>query len=123
MRGTLLLIDDDIMVIEPVSELLEQFGYTVLTALSGTDALKIYREQWKNIDLVILDLVLPDTNGGDLYQELRKYNSQIKGLIASGMGASSSARALLESGCLDFIQKPYDIGKLCEKIAKILSMP
>ena len=123
MRGTLLLIDDDIMVIEPVSELLEQFGYTVLTALSGTDALKIYREQWKNIDLVILDLVLPDTNGGDLYQELRKYNSQIKGLIASGMGASSSARALLESGCLDFIQKPYDVGRLCKKIAKILSMP
>ena len=123
MKRTLLMIDDDIMVIEPVSELLEQLGYNVLTALNGADALKMYRENWKTIDLVILDLVLPDANGGDLYEELRQINPLVKALISSGMGASNIARALLESGCLDYIQKPYDIRLLAAKIVKILSMP
>ncbi|WP_054030413.1 PAS domain S-box protein [Desulfatitalea tepidiphila] len=123
MKRTLLMIDDDIMVIEPVSELLEQLGYNVLTALNGTDALKMYRENWKTIDLVILDLVLPDTKGGDLYEELRQINPLVKALISSGMGASNIARALLESGCLDYIQKPYNIRLLATKIVKILSMP
>ncbi len=122
-KRIILLVDDDIMVIEPVSELLEQFGYAVLMALNGADALKTYRENWKTIDLVILDLVLPDTNGGQLYEELRQINPRVKALISSGMGASSIARALLESGCLDYIQKPYDIRLLAAKIVKILSMP
>lgn len=118
---TILLVDDEPSVTEPTAMLLERLGFTVLKALSGAAAMEIFQNNWKRIDLVILDLILPNMSGKDLYYKFREMDPHVKVLLSSGFSQSGQAEELLDSGCLGFIQKPYNINTLSAIIMDILS--
>ena len=108
------------MIIDVGRDVLEKLGYEVLTAKSGKEAIEIYRINQKKIDMVILDMVMPEMGGGDTYDKLRAVNPDIKVLLSSGYSIDGQAGKILSSGCDGFIQKPFDIKILSLEIRKIL---
>jgi two-component system cell cycle sensor histidine kinase/response regulator CckA len=120
-QETILLVDDDPVVIEAVALLLERLGFTVLQASSASAAIEIFQKHWKRIDLAILDLVLPNMSGKEVYYKFREINPHVKVLLSSGFSLSGQAEELLGNGCKGFIQKPYDITMLSAMMTDILS--
>ncbi len=121
-RGTetVLLVDDEEMVIEVGAELLRKLGYTVLVARSGLDAVKIYREQGDSIGLVVLDMVMPDMNGKTTYEALSAIDPGVRVLLSSGYSANGAAQEILNKGQSGFIQKPFNIHELSVKLREVL---
>ena len=118
--GTILLVDDEDMIVEVGQEMLTSMGYNVLPARSGKEAIEIYNANTDEIDMVILDMIMPDINGGDVYDTLKEINPEIKVLLSSGYSLDGKANKILERGCNGFIQKPFNIGQLSEALRKIL---
>jgi PAS domain S-box-containing protein len=118
-QGRILIVDDEPNVLRPVAALLAHSGFTVFEAISGLDAIEIFQQQWKNIDLVVLDLILPGMSGKDIYYRLREISPQVKVLISSGCAQDGQADELMAGGCLGFIQKPYNIEALSTRIMEI----
>ncbi|MGD2269712.1 MAG: PAS domain S-box protein [Desulfobacterales bacterium] len=118
IRGneTILLIDDEEIILESTGEMLEELGYTVLTAKGGKEALGIFRQHRKKIDLVILDMIMPEMSGGDTYNALIRINPEIKVLLCSGYSLNGQASEILARGCQGFIQKPFDMRDLSVKV-------
>ena len=119
--GTILLIDDEEMIIKVAEELLQELGYKVLTARSGQDAIKLYKKNAAKIDLVIMDMIMPGMGGGETFDHLKEINPDIKVLLSSGYSINGQASEILERGCDGFIQKPFNINQLSEKIQGIIA--
>ncbi|HEC68142.1 MAG TPA: response regulator [Candidatus Desulfofervidus auxilii] len=117
---TILFVDDEEMIIKTGKELLETLGYKVLIAKSGKEVIEIYRAKNEQIDMVILDTVMPDIGGGEIYDMLKKINPDIKVLLSSGYSMNDEIKEILERGCDGFIQKPFTLKELSRKIRKIL---
>jgi nitrogen-specific signal transduction histidine kinase/CheY-like chemotaxis protein len=117
---TVLLVDDEEVVLDVGVQMLQHFGYAVLSAANGHDALQIYTENKEKIDLVILDMVMPDMGGRVVYDRLKLCNSKVKVLLSSGYSLSGEASEIMESGCDGFIQKPFNIKELTAQIDQIL---
>ncbi len=117
---TILFVDDEDMIIDVGCDILKKLGYEVLTAKSGKEAIEIYRINQKKIDLIILDMVMPEMDGGNTYDRLRDVNPDIKVLLSSGYSIDGHAEKILSRGCDGFIQKPFDIKRLSLEIRKIL---
>ena len=117
---TILLVDDEDITMDVGEELLEELGYKVLTARNGEEALAIYGHHQAHIDMVILDMVMPGMGGGQTYDALKKINPAVKVLLASGYSISGEASRILARGCNAFIQKPFNIRQLSEKIRSVL---
>ncbi len=117
---TILLVDDEDITMDVGQELLEELGYKVLTARNGRDAIALYRQHKTRIDMVILDMVMPGMGGGATYDELKRLNPEVKVLLASGYSISGEASKILERGCNAFIQKPFNMKQLSEKIRRVL---
>ena len=118
--GTILLIDDEKMILDVGCELLEELGYTVLSSLSGRQALDIFQKNSDKIDLIIMDMIMPGMDGGETFDRLRNINSNIKVLLSSGYSVNGQATKILHRGCDGFIQKPFNLNQLAEKIGKIM---
>ena len=119
---TILLVDDEDMIIDVSRQLLEKLGYTVLAASNGREAIEIYKNHLNEISLVIIDMIMPDLNGGETYDELKKINPDIKVLLASGYSLDGQAQNIIDRGCNGFIQKPFNINKLSNKIRTVLDI-
>ncbi|MCK4391057.1 MAG: response regulator [Desulfobacterales bacterium] len=119
-RETILFIDDEDMVIDVGQEMLTAMGYKVLLAKSGKEAIEVYKKNKDKIDMVILDMVMPNMGGGDVYDTLKETNPEIKVLLSSGYSISGEATEILERGCDGFIQKPFHMRQLSQGIRKIL---
>jgi two-component system cell cycle sensor histidine kinase/response regulator CckA len=117
---TVLLVDDEDMIIDVSERLLGKLGYKVLIARSGKDAIKTYKTKKDYIDMVILDIIMLDMSGGDLYDKLKEINPAIKVLLSSGYSINGQATGILERGCDGFIQKPFNVRDLSQKIREIL---
>ena len=117
---TILLVDDEDMIIEVGREMLKAMGYKVLIARSGQEAIAIYRKKQGKIDMVILDMVMPHISGGETYDRLKEINPRIKVLLSSGYSIDGQASEILDRGCNGFIQKPFNIKGLSRKIREIL---
>ena len=117
---TVLLVDDEDMIIDVSERLLGKLGYKVLIARSGKDAIKIYKAKKDYIDMVILDIIMLDMSGGDIYDKLKEINPAIKVLLSSGYSINGQATGILERGCDGFIQKPFNVRDLSQKIREIL---
>ncbi len=117
---TVFLVDDEELILDVGSDLLEAMGYKVLTARDGIDAIKVYKKKYKEIDIVILDMVMPNMGGGEAYDRMKEINPDIKVLLASGYSIDGEATEILERGCNEFIQKPFNIKELSKKIREIL---
>jgi signal transduction histidine kinase/CheY-like chemotaxis protein len=120
---TILLVDDEDMVIEVGSKLLQRLGYNVLTARNGLQATDIYQDKQGGIDCVILDMIMPDQNGGETYDKLKQIDNDINVLLSSGYSLNDQATDILNRGCNGFIQKPFNLKELSWKIREILEHP
>ena len=118
--GTILLIDDEEMIISVGQELLYELGYKVLIARSGLEAIEIYKQKNQDIDLVIMDMIMPGMGGGEAYDRLKKINPDVKVLLSSGYSINGQATKILKRGCDGFIQKPFNMKQLSEKIYQII---
>jgi len=117
---TILLVDDEEMIVEIGKEILNKLGYTALLARSGPEALKIYQENRDAIDLIILDMIMPGMSGKETYEALKALNCRVKILLSSGYSLKDQTTRILENGCDGFIQKPFSIKDLSRKMREIL---
>ena len=118
---TVLFIDDEETVLEVSSMMLKHLGYSVYAAKGGKEALKIYENNRARIDLVVLDMIMPDMGGGDTYDELKAMDPAVKVLLSSGYSLDSQAEVILKRGCNGFIQKPFNMIELSQKIKEVLN--
>ena len=120
---TVLLIDDEDMIIDVGSQMLETLGYEVLPARNGNEAMDIYTKEKDKIDMVVLDMIMPDMSGGETYDRLKEINPDIKVLLSSGYSINGQAKEILGRGCDGFIQKPFSMIQLSQKMREILDKP
>jgi len=118
--GTILLIDDEKMILDVGRELLIELGYTVLPAMSGQEAMDVYEKEQDKIDMIIMDMIMPGMSGSETFDRLKKINPDVKILLSSGYSVDGQATQILRRGCDGFIQKPFNMNQLAEKIQKIL---
>jgi CheY-like chemotaxis protein len=118
---TVLLVEDEDIVAEVGRKMLERLGYRALVARSGAEALTLYAQHRNAIDLVILDMIMPEMGGSAVFDRLRSINSQTPVLLSSGYSLNGQALDILRRGCRGFIQKPFNIDQLGEKIKEVLS--
>ncbi len=118
--GTLLIVDDEELVLDVGVNMLKKLGYTVLKALNGTEAVEIFEANKDKIKMAILDIIMPDMGGGQVYDKIKAINPQVKVLLCSGYSVDGQAIELLERGCEGFMQKPFTMEELSGKITKIL---
>jgi len=118
--GTILLVDDEKLVLGVATRLLNRLGYEVIQAGSGREALDIYNESSGNIDLVILDMIMPEMTGPQVFDKIRDIRPDARVLLSSGYSVEGEAQKLLQRGCRGFIQKPYGVAELAKKITEIL---
>jgi two-component system, cell cycle sensor histidine kinase and response regulator CckA len=117
---TILLIDDEAMIIEVAQAMLEKLGYAVISANSGNAAIDVIERFKDNVNLVILDLVMPGLDGSRTYARIRQIAPTMRVLLSSGYALDGQAEALLRKGCRGFIQKPFTIQDLSVKIRDVL---
>jgi len=117
---TILLIDDEDMVLESGAMMLKRMGYKVLSAACGKASLDIYKARKGDIDMIILDMIMPDLGGGQTYDRLKKINPDVKVLLSSGYSIDGQAEEILKRGCNGFIQKPFTMEELSRKLREIL---
>ena len=118
--GTLLIVDDEELVLDVGANMLERLGYTVLKAHDGAEAVDIFKASKEQIKLVILDIIMPGMGGGAVYDKIKAINPEVKVLLSSGYSVDGMAIELLERGCDGFMQKPFTIEQLSGKIQQIL---
>ena len=115
---TILLVDDEQTVLESTRDLLSRIGYRVLTASNAEDAVKLFKES--TVDLVIIDMIMPRINGRELNAMLKKIDPKVKTLLSSGYSINDTVKSILDLGFQGFIQKPYTLNQISEKIREIL---
>jgi PAS domain S-box-containing protein len=116
----ILLVDDEEATIQVEKLMLKQLGYQVVPALSGKQAIELYKEKMIDLDLVALDMIMPEMNGRDTYDALKKINPDVKVLLVSGYGLNKQIEELMKKGCNGFIQKPFDIVQLSQKLRDVI---
>jgi len=117
---TILLIDDEEMILDVARQMLESLGYQVLTANSGGPALELYRENSKRIGAVVLDMIMPQMSGGRVFEGLKAIDPGVRVLLSSGYSINGQAMEILARGCRGFIQKPFTVKELALKVREVL---
>jgi signal transduction histidine kinase/ActR/RegA family two-component response regulator len=118
---TILLVDDEQMIIEVGEAVLSELGYRVLTALGGEEAIDRVEDHQEQIDLVILDLIMPGMDGEATFDRLRKIHPDLPVILSSGYAIDGQATEIMRRGCNGFIQKPFSIADLSQKIRSVLA--
>lgn len=119
-EGGILMIEDEPMIMEAVSDLLGLTGYTVYRASSGQEAVSIYMTNKKNIDLVILDMIMPGMNGSEVLKVIKKENPFVKVILTSGYSMQGEVQKVMDMGCDAFIQKPYNFSDFSNLVHGII---
>lgn len=116
----IMIVDDEDIVLESIGCNLEIIKYRTVQFNNGFEAIKYYKDNWKKIDIVILDLVMPKISGIELYNELKEINNEIKAIMTTGFAKDKDIVTILENGCQGFINKPYNMGKISKLIDDII---
>ena len=119
-QETILLADDEEVIGRLGLTILERYGYRVLNAVDGAEAVEIFRRQPEAIDLVILDLAMPRLSGAEALTELRKINPAVRVLISSGYSSDDDLRTVERAGVLGFVAKPYRPADLARRVRAAL---
>lgn len=101
-------------------KLLKSLGYSVLEANGGRDAVEVYKSNKDKIDMVILDMIMPEMGGSEAYDRMKEINPDVKVLLSSGYSIDGQAKRIMERGCDAFIQKPFTMKKLSQYIRQIM---
>jgi len=119
IRGTghILVIDDEEVVRNTVSTMLRRLGYHVTAAVDGEEGVAAYRKLHRQIDLVVIDMIMPKMGGLEAFRTLREINPNLRAILSTGYSLDDEAQKILNEGMVGFIQKPYRIGRLSEVVA------
>lgn len=117
---TLLLVDDQEVVLDVGRELLEALGYTVLLSKGGKEALEIFQKNMAIISLVVLDMIMPSMSGRETYDRLKEINPGVKVILSSGYSIDGEAKKILERGVNGFIQKPFNIFQVSRIVRNVI---
>ncbi|MBI4964456.1 MAG: PAS domain S-box protein [Desulfomonile tiedjei] len=120
--GTILVIDDEEIMQQLLSEMLQEMGFKVLSARDGVEGLEIYRKQWRKIDLVIVDMIMPRLSGRETFLGMKQINPSIKAILSTGFSKDGEVRDTLDQGVAGFIQKPFKTDELSDVIGTVLSL-
>jgi PAS domain S-box-containing protein len=119
--GTILVIDDESIILEVAEQMVERLGYEVMTATDGDSAIEILASNAERVDLIILDMIMPGKGGEETFKALKDIRPEVKILLSSGYSIEGKAKQIMAQGCDGFIQKPFDLTELSHKIDKILN--
>ena len=117
---TILIVDDEKIILSIGRQLLEKLGYRVLTAASGEAGIDMFRQKRDAIDLVVLDMIIPDMDGREVYRKIKRINPRVKVLISSGFNIDRFASQFLLDSRDGFIQKPFGLQNLSETLDRLL---
>jgi len=118
-KGTVLLVDDEETVRDVACAMLNEFGFEVISAADGREAVELYRVQGGRIDLVLMDLNMPNLNGEEAFHELRGMDPQVRVILSSGFSEQEVTRKFLGKGLAGFIQKPYTLAALRDAVQSV----
>lgn len=118
--GTILIVDDEAIIRETVGRMLEEIGYQVILAESGEKAIEVYQERFNEIDIIILDMIMPKMNGLETYHKLKEINNKSKILVSSGFAKSEHLIEIQNAGIEGIINKPFKLMKLSQLLQKVL---
>ncbi len=121
--GKILLVDDEPLILKYSKEMIQSLDLDVLPARNGKEAVDIYRQHHANINLVVLDMIMPQMDGLTVYRALRRINPDLRVLVTSGNTSQSRLEEILSDGCSRCLKKPYSRDQLSGEIHKLLSMP
>ena len=119
--GNIIVIDDEKTIRESTAFVLRKSGYTVFEFQQGKSAVEFFKKEHKTINAVVLDMIMPDMNGKEVFFELRKIDRNVKVIISSGFSKDGDASELLTRENVSFLQKPYRSAVLLNKIEEILN--
>jgi CheY-like chemotaxis protein len=117
---TILIVDDEPIITDVTSALLEGLGYKVFIAQSGEEAVDIYRENNDQIDLVIMDMIMPGIGGGEAFDRIQTIDPKARVILSSGYSLNGMAKDILMRGVKAFLQKPFRLSDLSHKIREVL---
>ena len=118
---TILVIDDEKPILDISRELLENLGYQVLTAQGGNEALEILKNQKTKIHLVLLDIIMPEMGGEETFDRIKQIDPNIKILLSSGYSINGLASEMISRGCNGFVQKPFNLKEISQKLKELLN--
>jgi PAS domain S-box-containing protein len=121
--GRILIVDDEVDMRNLYTEILEDIGYSTNTCIDGLEAIEYYQAHFQEIDLVVLDVVMPKLNGFDCFIRLKEINPNIKAVISSGYDFNDESNKLVQMGALAFIKKPFDLNQFFEIITQAIQKP
>ena len=113
-RKTILVIDDEEMILEIAHDMLNHLGYNIILSTDAEHAVEIFKEKNNDIDLVLVDLIMPRMNGIVCFQKLKEINENIPVIVASGITEVSKKQSVLDMGAHGYLEKPYSIKTLSE---------
>jgi PAS domain S-box-containing protein len=119
--ASILLVDDEMIVLNVGGRLLRKLGYTVTEVGSGKEAVEVYRNNPDAFDLVILDVVMPEMSGGEVFERLKRIDPEVRVFLASGYSVDGQATEMLRKGACGFVQKPFSMNTLAESIDRVLA--
>jgi len=119
-KETILIVDDEDAVVDVGKDMLKEMGYKVLVARGGKEGVEVYKRHKDDLDIVILDLIMPDMGGSEAYDIMKQENPSVKVILSSGYSIDGQATEILERGCDAFIQKPFNMKELSGKIREVL---
>lgn len=118
--GTVLVVDDEEIIRTVLADMLREMGFRVLTAEDGQEGLEIYRESWREIDAVIMDLIMPRLGGKGAFRAMREINPSVRVILSTGFSQDRAIEEALSEGVVAFVQKPFRIEELSNAIYKAL---
>lgn len=119
-RGTILLVDDEDMIWDVIADMLQRLGYTLVLAGNGLEAVEIYESNPGKIDLVILDMIMPEMDGHKAFFRLKEIDPKVKVLLSSGYVSEENVSSVLDAGAAGFLKKPYRMVDLAKKLRELL---
>ncbi len=119
-KETVLLVDDEEMILDVGERMLGKLGYKVFTARDGKEAIEVFMKYPHKIDAIILDMIMPKMGGGETFDRIKKMKPDIKVLLSSGYSINGQATEILNRGCNGFIQKPFNLQNLSQNLRSIL---
>jgi PAS domain S-box-containing protein len=119
-KETILLVEDEEMLLNVLKDTLKYHGYKVLTARNGKEAVELYSKNYNSIDLIFTDLGLPKLNGWQAYLEMKKFNPQAKVILASGYLDPKVKQDIPEVELKNFVQKPYRPSQILKQVRKVI---
>ena len=120
-KGLIMLVDDEDIVLDVGTQMIEKIGYSVIKAKNGKEAIALFRKHRAQVSLVILDLRMPEMDGECAYELLKEIEPEIKVLISSGCSLRDEANQNLKYGCNGFIQKPFNLKTLSQKVEELMA--